>query len=233
MNEPFVTRLEGARRQTLRSHYRWWCEKNSGRHWRFKRLSFAYFSLPLQRKVGAAPHRGNPGRPPRKQKTKKQEQKRHPLMTNHPRPPSRPLDPVRRRTRKPSAAPRTTTASRTMPQRSTLTRLPRRMCRPLINCMGAAPRTPHQGKRRRTNHSPTLAPANRTRTRLLTIRDAPHDRKRPATPTLEIVDRHDILSCLHSFKPSQDRANKANPLHPECTERALRHSAECQSRKSA
>jgi hypothetical protein len=24
-----------------------------------KRLSFAYFSLPLQRKVGAAPHRGN------------------------------------------------------------------------------------------------------------------------------------------------------------------------------
>ena len=28
-----------------------------------KRLSFAYFSLPLQRKVGAAPHRGNANRP--------------------------------------------------------------------------------------------------------------------------------------------------------------------------
>ncbi|WP_218274610.1 hypothetical protein, partial [Paraburkholderia piptadeniae] len=29
------------------------------KHWRCERLSFAYFSLPLQRKVGAAPHRGN------------------------------------------------------------------------------------------------------------------------------------------------------------------------------
>jgi hypothetical protein len=28
-----------------------------------KRLSFAYFSLPLQRKVGAAPHRGNANKP--------------------------------------------------------------------------------------------------------------------------------------------------------------------------
>src|SRR5215472_13382838 len=30
-----------------------------------KRLSFAYFSLPLQRKVGAAPHRGDASRPTR------------------------------------------------------------------------------------------------------------------------------------------------------------------------
>jgi hypothetical protein len=29
------------------------------KYWRCERLSFAYFSLPLQRKVGAAPHRGN------------------------------------------------------------------------------------------------------------------------------------------------------------------------------
>ncbi|MEM5291002.1 hypothetical protein ACFQ3P_36145 [Paraburkholderia sabiae] len=42
-----------------------------------KRLSFAYFSLPLQRKVGAAPHRGNASKPIRirgcqqKPKTKK------------------------------------------------------------------------------------------------------------------------------------------------------------------
>ncbi|CAG9195639.1 hypothetical protein PSAB6_160080 [Paraburkholderia sabiae] len=28
-----------------------------------KRLSFAYFSLPLQRKVGAAPHRGDASKP--------------------------------------------------------------------------------------------------------------------------------------------------------------------------
>jgi hypothetical protein len=28
-----------------------------------QRLSFAYFSLPLQRKVGAAPHRGNASEP--------------------------------------------------------------------------------------------------------------------------------------------------------------------------
>ncbi|TXC86196.1 hypothetical protein [Paraburkholderia azotifigens] len=28
-------------------------------YWRCERLSFAYFSLPRQRKVGAAPHRGN------------------------------------------------------------------------------------------------------------------------------------------------------------------------------
>jgi hypothetical protein len=40
---------------------------NGGWHWRFERLSFAYFSLPLQRKVGAAPHRGNAGTPTRKQ----------------------------------------------------------------------------------------------------------------------------------------------------------------------
>ena len=32
-----------------------------------KRLSFAYFSLPRQRKVGAAPHRGDANRPIRKQ----------------------------------------------------------------------------------------------------------------------------------------------------------------------
>ncbi|WP_321939201.1 hypothetical protein, partial [Paraburkholderia sp. J8-2] len=44
-----------------------WCEMNCGRRWRFERLSFAYFSLPLQRKVGAAPHRGNAGIPPRTQ----------------------------------------------------------------------------------------------------------------------------------------------------------------------
>ncbi|MEM5371664.1 hypothetical protein V4C53_37335, partial [Paraburkholderia azotifigens] len=33
----------------------------AGKHkdWRGERLSFAYFSLPLQRKVGAAPHRGD------------------------------------------------------------------------------------------------------------------------------------------------------------------------------
>ncbi|CAD6552252.1 hypothetical protein LMG24235_05064 [Paraburkholderia sabiae] len=31
-----------------------------------KRLSFAYFSLPRQRKVGAAPHRGNASKPTRK-----------------------------------------------------------------------------------------------------------------------------------------------------------------------
>src|SRR5262245_36511891 len=30
-----------------------------------KRLSFAYFSLPLQRKVGAAPHRGDANKPMR------------------------------------------------------------------------------------------------------------------------------------------------------------------------
>jgi hypothetical protein len=50
-----------------------------------KRLSFAYFSLPLQRKVGAAPHRGNAnkpirtrGRQPRnrkRQRSKKQKSK--------------------------------------------------------------------------------------------------------------------------------------------------------------
>ncbi|MEI5996990.1 hypothetical protein H3V53_07170 [Paraburkholderia bengalensis] len=31
--------------------------------WRRERLSFACFSLPLQRKVGAAPHRGNANQP--------------------------------------------------------------------------------------------------------------------------------------------------------------------------
>jgi hypothetical protein len=43
-----------------------------------KRLSFAYFSLPLQRKVGAAPHRGNANKPIRnrgRQRSKKQKQK--------------------------------------------------------------------------------------------------------------------------------------------------------------
>jgi hypothetical protein len=44
---------------------------NCGWRWRFERLSFAYFSLPLQRKVGAAPHRGNPGRPKRLQEKAK------------------------------------------------------------------------------------------------------------------------------------------------------------------
>src|ERR1700744_5310339 len=34
-----------------------------GWHRRLKPLSFAYFSLRLQRKVGAAPHRGNANRP--------------------------------------------------------------------------------------------------------------------------------------------------------------------------
>src|SRR6201996_3226535 len=34
-----------------------------GRHRRLKPLSFAYFSLRLQRKVGAAPHRGNANKP--------------------------------------------------------------------------------------------------------------------------------------------------------------------------
>jgi len=35
--------------------------RNTG--WRGERLSFAYFSLPRQRKVGAAPHRGNTDKP--------------------------------------------------------------------------------------------------------------------------------------------------------------------------
>src|ERR1700751_2611210 len=34
---------------------------------RFRRLSFAYFSLARQRKVGAAPHRGNTNKPRAKQ----------------------------------------------------------------------------------------------------------------------------------------------------------------------
>jgi hypothetical protein len=33
----------------------------------FRRLSFAYFSLARQRKVGAAPHRGNANKPEAKQ----------------------------------------------------------------------------------------------------------------------------------------------------------------------
>jgi hypothetical protein len=45
---------------------------------RFERLSFAYFSLPLQRKVGAAPHRGNAGRPTRIQGKAKAKKTRPP-----------------------------------------------------------------------------------------------------------------------------------------------------------
>ena len=48
-----------------------WCEVNRGWHWRCERLSFAYFSLPLQRKVGAAPHRGNACIPTRLQASPK------------------------------------------------------------------------------------------------------------------------------------------------------------------
>ncbi|WP_321935633.1 hypothetical protein, partial [Paraburkholderia sp. J8-2] len=49
----------------------WWRDVNCGRRWRFERLSFAYFSLPLQRKVGAAPHRGNACIPTRTQEKAK------------------------------------------------------------------------------------------------------------------------------------------------------------------
>ncbi len=66
-DERLVTPVEGEWRQTLRSHWQERPEVNCGGHWRFERLSFAYFSLPLQRKVGAAPHRGNTGIPTRLQ----------------------------------------------------------------------------------------------------------------------------------------------------------------------
>src|SRR5579864_1326430 len=77
MNESFVT--GAAVRGTV------WCWTNvvslRGRHFmgchspsathqektRLRRLSFAYFSLARQRKVGAAPHRGNANKPQAKQ----------------------------------------------------------------------------------------------------------------------------------------------------------------------
>jgi hypothetical protein len=59
----------------LRSHYGWGCEKNCGWRWRFEPLSFAYFSLRLQRKVGAAPHRGNASIPTRKEEKAKKPKK--------------------------------------------------------------------------------------------------------------------------------------------------------------
>jgi hypothetical protein len=63
-----------------------------------KRLSFAYFSLPLQRKVGAAPHRGNASKPTRqrgrqpKPKIKNKKQKpRTATASQTAKPPSRTL----------------------------------------------------------------------------------------------------------------------------------------------
>src|SRR6202012_6203309 len=82
MDESFVTRGECARddfvRVPLRLHA-------SGGHLQaggVSPLSFAYFSLRRQRKVGAAPHRGNANKPIRKQRkanpisTRKQAQNR-------------------------------------------------------------------------------------------------------------------------------------------------------------
>src|SRR5215813_10673970 len=40
-----------------------WGPAGKNKNWRGERLSFAYFSLPRQRKVGAAPHRGNASKP--------------------------------------------------------------------------------------------------------------------------------------------------------------------------
>src|ERR1700757_2897810 len=54
----------------LRGRHFMGCQSPSATHrekTRFRRLSFAYFSLARQRKVGAAPHRGNANKPEAKQ----------------------------------------------------------------------------------------------------------------------------------------------------------------------
>jgi general secretion pathway protein K len=67
MNDPFVTKAECAGDQIVRGPLR---KSVSGGHLQaggLSPLSFAYFSLRRQRKVGAAPHRGNANKPIRKQ----------------------------------------------------------------------------------------------------------------------------------------------------------------------
>src|SRR5579864_3169870 len=54
----------------LRGRHFMGCHSSSATHrekTRLRRLSFAYFSLARQRKVGAAPHRGNANKPKAKQ----------------------------------------------------------------------------------------------------------------------------------------------------------------------
>src|SRR5579864_6044567 len=77
MNEPFVTgaAVRGTvwRRTkvvSLRGRHFMGYRSPSATHrdkTRFRRLSFAYFSLARQRKVGAAPHRGDANKPEAKQ----------------------------------------------------------------------------------------------------------------------------------------------------------------------
>jgi len=67
MDESFVTNVGGARDGLVSDLSAF---KLGGGHLQaggVSPLSFAYFSLRRQRKVGAAPHRGNASKPPRKQ----------------------------------------------------------------------------------------------------------------------------------------------------------------------
>ena len=57
-----------------------------------ERLSFAYFSLPLQRKVGAAPHRGNAYRPTRKRGCQHSKKPKKPNTDNWRRRQKKPLN---------------------------------------------------------------------------------------------------------------------------------------------
>src|SRR5579864_3051582 len=69
----------------LRERHFMRCHSRSATHperTRFRRLSFAYFSLARQRKVGAAPHRGNANRPKANQgKAKKTAQNKKTQIT--------------------------------------------------------------------------------------------------------------------------------------------------------
>ncbi|MEX3919856.1 hypothetical protein AB4Y43_27030, partial [Paraburkholderia sp. BR10872] len=58
-------KVRGDRRSGAIHHLR--RDVNCGRRWRFERLSLPTFFAAAAKKVGAAPHRGNPGIPPRKQ----------------------------------------------------------------------------------------------------------------------------------------------------------------------
>jgi general secretion pathway protein K len=61
-------KVRGDRRSGAIHHLR--RDVNRGRHWRFERLSLPTF-FAAAKKVGAAPHRGNASRPPRKQEKAK------------------------------------------------------------------------------------------------------------------------------------------------------------------